>query len=107
MKKILSVLPYLLSMFLIISFTACGSDDEETCDDTPLSQCPAAVIATCCPDNADCYYIYNGDKYDTTSEIVALCNPSGSAAQLLSMQLELDNYTKQLLDEARSAALCQ
>jgi hypothetical protein len=106
MKKQLSLLTYLFALALMASFTSCESDDEETCDDTPLSQCPSADIATCCPDDGDCYYIYNGDKYTSKDDIVALCKPKASAQEIQLMQMELDKHTMQLLDEARSAAIC-
>ncbi|MBI9061317.1 MAG: hypothetical protein JEZ14_04980 [Marinilabiliaceae bacterium] len=92
---------------LLLSLAACEKDNEETCDETPLSQCPTADISTCCPDEGECYYVYNGERYDSDDEIVKLCSPSGSNEQFMSLKLEIDNYTQKLIEEAKMAAVCQ
>ncbi len=120
MKKLLSLLPFLLMSILLSS---CSEDDAETCDvlenDFKPQQCVDADITVCTGDNT--YYIFDGIKYDRdgnlmegtsnnnsdVSDLILACDPDASAQTAILIQLKLDEVTQRLINEACSAAICQ
>ncbi len=110
MKKLLKLLPFLTLGLLTGSLIGCSSNDgdKESCQKSEqnIGSCTADDITACCDANGACYYIYDNKNYEL-DEIASVCAKSGSVQQLKSVQIQLDVITKQLINEARLAAICQ
>jgi len=112
MKKTLKLLRAMMICGLIFAGVGCSSDDdpEESCQkpDQNVGTCSADDITICCNDDEVCYYIYKGTEYAEAdlADLAAAC-ASGSAKQAISLQMELDSYTLELINQARKAAVCQ
>ncbi|WP_430813071.1 hypothetical protein [Carboxylicivirga sp. RSCT41] len=107
MNKLVKILPAVLLMFSL-SIVGCSDDDsEETCNknDSNIGTCSADDITACCDDSGSCYFIYQGTEYASAGDLAAVCQ-SSSAMQLKAIEMELDAITQQLINEARTAALC-
>jgi len=87
---------------------SCSEDDPESCNtpDQNIGTCSADDITVCCDDEGSCYYIYQGTNYDNVNEIATVC-ASASTIDFNSVKIQLDTFTSQLIDEARSAAICK
>lgn len=98
---------YTLGVFLT-AMVACSDDTKESCDkfDENVGTCSADDITACCDDGGSCYYVYKGEEYSNVNDLASVCQ-SGSAMNLQEIKLQLDNFTMQLIDEARAAAICQ
>ncbi|MCG8580920.1 MAG: hypothetical protein MI866_13445 [Bacteroidales bacterium] len=106
MKKLLKVLPFLLVPALMISCSE--DDDKETCDeltqDDKPAQCANADITVCTGDNT--YFIFNGTEYTNVSDLVDACAPGAAFEEQQMIHMQFDAITQQLINEARTAALC-
>lgn len=98
---------YTLGLFLA-TLVACSDDSKESCDkfDDNVGTCSADDITACCDDGGSCYYIYKGEEYSNVNDLASVCQ-SGSAMSLQEISMQLDNFTIQLIEEARTAAICQ
>jgi hypothetical protein len=110
MKNFFKLMPFLLMVIFAGTIVSCSDDDDnndESCDqfDDNVGTCSAADITACCDDEGACYYLYKGDRYNDVNALAAQC-ASGSAMQIQDLELQLDNFTVQLINEARTAALC-
>ena len=109
MKKLLKLSPFIVFSLLTISLIGCSNDDDkESCTKSKqnIGTCSADDITACCDAESKCYYVYNGKNY-SLDEIADMCAPNASAQHLKSTQLQLDVITQQLINEARSAAICR
>lgn len=106
-KAILKFLPVLTIGLFALGTTSCSSDNEESCNqfDSNVGSCSAEDITACCDDEGSCYYTYNGERYDDAAEIAAVCT-AGTTLDMNTVIIEMDAFTQQLVDEARSAAIC-
>jgi len=108
MKKLIKLMPGLLLMFSL-SMVGCSDDDsEESCNknDSNIGTCSADDITACCDDGGSCYFIYKGKEYATAGDLASECQ-SSSAYELKAIEMQLDAITTQLINEARTAALCE
>lgn len=109
MKKKFGFIGSLGISLLLSTMVACSNDDsKESCDkfDENVGTCSADQITACCDDGGSCYYLYQGDKYNNVTDLATVCT-SGSTMELQEISLQLDAFTTRLIDEARTAALCQ
>lgn len=108
MNKKLFLLPLFLIGLLTFTQYGCESDPEEVCEE--YSACDVSAT-TCCTDESNCHYKYNGKTYPDTDEgltalLAAMC-PQSSTLELEMIRAQLNNQTLKLIDKARSAAICQ
>jgi hypothetical protein len=108
MSKRFFYLPFMLLSLLVFVQIGCSSDPEEVCEQYEACENSAT---TCCTDETTCYYEYGGKKYPDTeaglNELLAAMCPQSSKAEIRIMQEELKAKTIKLIEEARTAALCQ
>jgi len=109
----------LLGIIMLVSCTELLSD--EFCDN-PGATCPnsSAIEATSCCTDQDCYWLYNGNKYDcdgtncsqAINRIVASACVSAFAAidinetDYVTLRAQMQAATDKLLLEAREASGC-
>ncbi|WP_430810420.1 MULTISPECIES: hypothetical protein [unclassified Carboxylicivirga] len=107
MKKNMKRVGFLSLGLLLTALVACSEDTKESCDrfDRDVASCSADDITACCDDGGSCYYVYKGKEYSDVNDLAAVCQ-SGSAMHIEDIALQLDNFTLQLIEEARTAALC-
>lgn len=93
---------------LLSTMVACSDDSKESCGnfDDNVGTCSADDITACCDDSGSCYYIYKDVKYANVTDLATVCT-SGSAMEIQEVSLQLDAFTAQLIEEAKTAALCQ
>ncbi|TRX71831.1 hypothetical protein [Carboxylicivirga sp. M1479] len=108
MKKQARLYAFALLGLFSISLMSCDDDPEESCNknEDDIGTCSADDITACCDDGGSCYFIYQGEEYSSATELANICKP-GSAQQLKAFEIQLDDITMQLINEARSAAICQ
>ncbi len=107
MNKKLFALPLLLFGLLTLIQFGCETDPEEVCEE--YEACDVSAT-TCCTDESSCYYKYNGKTYPDTAEglaelLEAMC-PQASTVELKLIQEKLNAHTLQLINKARSEAIC-
>ena len=107
MKKVLRLSAFLLVGFSMATFFACSDDKEESCDkfDENVGTCSKDDITACCDDAGSCYYLYKGNRYENETKLATVC-ASGSAMSMDEVKIQLDDFTAKLINEARSAAIC-
>ncbi|MBS2098060.1 hypothetical protein [Carboxylicivirga linearis] len=108
MKLQIKLSAYLIMSLFAFSTYSCSEDDPESCKtpDQDIGTCSADDITVCCDDEGSCYYIYQGTNYDDVTDIATVC-ASASTIDINSIKIQLDAFTSQLIDEARSAAICK
>lgn len=107
MKNHFKLMSFLFMGFFAFSTICCSEDPKESCNqpDQNIGTCSADDITVCCDDEGSCYYVYEGTNYNDVNDIAAVC-AAGSNIELNSITIQLDDFTKQLINEARSAAIC-
>lgn len=107
MKKTLRLFLFLMMGFSMTTFVACSEDSEESCDkfDENVGTCSAEDITACCDDGGSCYYLYQNERYENETALATVC-ASGSAMTMTELEIQLDDFTAKLIDEARTAAIC-
>ncbi len=105
MKKHFKLIPMLLMGFLLMT-TSC-EDDDESCQqfDSDVGSCAAEDITTCCNDDGSCYYLYKTIRYDSVDELAEVCKDGSVSMEEINLQI--DDFTKKLIKEARGAAVCK
>lgn len=110
MNKKLLLLPLMLLITLVIVCVSCELDPLEECESFD-AECGAPDDATACCDDDQCYYTFNGTKYqcngtDCTDAAVklisAMCDTDGSAS-VQEIKILLNAKTLKLLEQARSS----
>lgn len=114
-----------LNLLVAMAFLVLGACTETTSDEfcnDPGATCPdnSQIEATSCCTDTDCYWVYNGSKYncdgdDCTAAINTIVNSACINASI-NFDLNVDDYeqlkaqmqalTSQLLLEARAASGC-
>nr|WP_321408114.1 hypothetical protein [uncultured Carboxylicivirga sp.] len=108
MKNSNKILSFLFMGIFTLTSVACSDDPSESCDQFPLDtgSCSAEDITACCDDNQNCYYLYkNEDTQLTLDDLKDKCQVS--SIEMSELKLQLDAFTAQLINEARSAAICK
>ena len=114
----------LIVFFIFLSFAmvSCTElESDEFCND-PNASCPdnSAIAATSCCTDQDCYWLYNGNKYDCSgqncSDAINTIVASACASATADIDITIKDYdvlraqmqaiTDKLLIEAREAAGC-
>ena len=109
MKKNFKFLPIIFLFALSASFSSCQKDkNEESCSKPPqdIGTCSADDITVCCDDNEVCYYEYNDVKYDNVDDIALVCSSSSTIEDMQLIKMQFDAITVKLIQEARTAAVC-
>ena len=115
----------LITVFIIgiIGFTSCTELlSDEFCND-PNAKCPdtSAIEASSCCTDQDCYWLYNGNRYNCNGDdcsaainkIIASACISGAAGIDISihdydiLRTQLQAVTNELLLQARGASGCE
>nr|WP_319399846.1 hypothetical protein [uncultured Carboxylicivirga sp.] len=105
MKKFAKILPFIAIGVLILGTLSCTKDDEETCDNYPVEQCTMDDVTICSDDDGTTYYVYQGKRYNDVDDLAQVCGAT-SAEAFGQMTLQIDNFTQQLLMDAKTAADC-
>jgi hypothetical protein len=111
---------FIIGIFALISCTELLS--EEFCND-PNAKCPdtSKINASSCCTDQDCYWTYNGSRYDCDGDdcsdvintIISSACASATAGIDISVEdydilrAQLQNVTDKLLLEARGASGCE
>ena len=102
----------LLAMLLMGAFIVtigCKEDDDsdEVCEknDLAIGSCSADEITLCCDADKSCYYLYKGNRYENKTKLEEFCKTASISPE--EIRVQLDAITARLIEEARSAALCQ
>ncbi|MCU4162973.1 hypothetical protein [Carboxylicivirga caseinilyticus] len=108
MKLVTKLSAFLIMGLFAFSTFGCSEEDPESCNtpDQDIGTCSADDITVCCDDEGSCYYVYQGTNYDNVNDIAAVC-ASASTIELNSVVIQFDALTTQLINEARSAAICK
>jgi hypothetical protein len=108
-----------LGIFALVSCTETGSD--EFCNN-PGATCPdlSTIEATSCCTDQDCYWLYNGNKYDCSGQncndaintiIASACASATTEIDITVtdydvLRAQMQTVTDKLLLEAREASGC-
>lgn len=97
--------PFLVITIASLGLFGCEKDPEEYCEEYPICDLSPTY---CCDDEGNCTYTYNGTKYASLDELTdAICPAVMTVTELATLQAELDKLSIRLINEARSAAICQ
>lgn len=118
MKKRFLLVPVMLASALFIMNISCvDNTSEEVCESFDVNvvrpSCQASDVANSCCEGDNCYYEFNGVKYECDGDdctdaqlaLLAVMCPSASSIELNEIQISLQKHTSFLLEQTRLHSL--
>ena len=113
MKNKIYFLPALLLIMLGAIQYGCKEEADEICQSFD-AECNSPELATTCCTDDQCYYEYNGERYENDAAgmeqlIAAMCgtDEEQATASTQSIQLRLEKQTQKLMAEVRASMICR
>lgn len=111
MKKKIYLLPAFLLALLGAVHYGCEKEAEEICQSFD-AQCNSPELATTCCTDDQCYYEYDGKRYENDADgmedlIADMCGTDDEQTATAKIEARLHEQTRKLMAEARASMICE